>query len=74
MVWFGIRSQRKETLDRIAKVEDNYVPTEVHTLMCANSSLELRKHISEEMATLKNEICTELRELKGIVERNGKRA
>lgn len=71
LVYFGIRSQRKELKNEVdgvkEELKENYLETNDHTLLCENASLKINKHLTKELSGLKDDIFVRLRELEGTI-------
>ena len=56
---------REEVLNEMKKIireeTKKFIPQEVHTILCENSSLKIREHITKEIKSMKQEVIEALK-------------
>ena len=79
LVWFGIRSQKKELKDDVDDVKDDvddvrktYLNKDSHSLLCENASLKINEHLTTELASLKDSIFGKLRGIEATIKNEKK--
>ena len=75
LVWLGFRAQKVRSdkrIDGIEKAQDKCILEETHKLICENATLKTNEHLTAELTSLKEEICSELRSLEKLIRDNGK--
>lgn len=77
LVWFGIRSQKKElktdvddVKDDVDDVKETFLKKDEHELRCENASLKVNKHLTAELTLLKNDIFSRFRSLEKTIKDN----
>ena len=60
-----------ELEDRLKADEEAYLTQKEHELICDNSNLKIRAHITDEINTLRNDIFKEIRALVEAIKKNG---
>ena len=74
LVWFGIRSQKKELKDDMDDVKEGvddvrktYLNKDSHSLLCENASLKINEHLTTELIGLKDSIFAKLRDIEKTI-------
>ena len=72
LVWFGIRSQRKELKNDVDSIKETFLMKESHTLLCENASLKINEHLTQELTGLKDSIFRKLRDIENTIKDSSK--